>query len=394
MSTALGDVIAKLKANQARLMSYVPNQARPSYAKLDAEKNRAVFLVGPRGVGKTTYLLQRASKMSALYLSADNPLLLSIPLSELVEAAFMEGYEGVLLDEVHYAKDWAQHLKAIYDSFPDRRIWASDSSAIALRRGLSDLSRRFLVRRLPLLSLREFMMLNGVDEDLPILNPFELDMTQVGRILKTTPVLRLFREWLQHGFRPFFLEGVNAYPEKLLGSIEKTMALDIPFLVPQLTEKHLRFMSAVIGYLAKSSVPTLAVNSLCNEWGIGKEKLYSLLNAMEEAQIIRVVRKKNDHKVHSIGAKIFLHDPSAYEALQGDLGSVREALTVAAFQEAGARVHASKEERDYDFLVNDKQTIEVGGRSKKRKNADFIVRDHIDFPAENVIPLWTLGFLY
>jgi predicted AAA+ superfamily ATPase len=115
---------------------------------------------------------------------------------------------------------------------------------------------------------------------------------------------------------------------------------------------------------------------------------------MEEAQLIRVIRKKNDHKIYSIGAKIFLHDPSAYAAFQGDLGSVREAVTVTTFQESGRKVLAATDDSQYDFIVDGKHRIEIGGPSKARKKADFVVRDRIDVPVDNVIPLWTLGFMY
>jgi len=39
----------------------------------------------------------------------------------------------------------------------------------------------------------------------------------------------------------------------------------------------------------------------------------------------------------------------------------------------------------------EKLKIEVGGASKKIKNADFVIRDDIDYPAGNTVPLWLLG---
>jgi len=390
----INDLISKLKTTQTRLHAHTPSPMRPTFEKLDKETGRAIMLTGPRGTGKTTYLLKRSAQDNLLYFSADNPLISSLSLYSLVEAAFMDGYKGVMIDEIHYAKDWSRHVKSIYDSFPDNIIWISDSSTIVLRKGVADLSRRFISRRLPLLSLREYSILRGEDNKLPVLDPFALNKTDVNHILKNTPVLKLHREWLDHGFRPIFLEDPAAYSEKLLSVIEKTIAMDIPYLVPQLTQGHLRFMTGVIGHLAKSNIPTLAVNSLCNEWGIGKEKLYNLLDAMENAQLIRVVRKKNDHSLQSIGAKIFLHDPSAYAAIQGDTGCVREAATVAAFQEAGRNILAAHDEREYDFVIDGKLTVEVGGKSKKAKKAAFVIRDHTDIPTGNVIPLWVLGFMY
>ena len=52
-----------------------------------------------------------------------------------------------------------------------------------------------------------------------------------------------------------------------------------------------------------------------------------------------------------------------------------------------------------DFVVDGKYTIEVGGASKTNKqiagepNA-YILADDIEFPWENKLPLWLIGFLY
>jgi hypothetical protein len=108
------------------------------------------MLTGPRGVGKTTYLLHHAQKLletqqeRLLYLSADNPTLGNEGLYEIVTSIFLAGYSGVIIDEVHFAKDWSIHLKALYDDFPNHRLWISDSSSLCLRMGKGDLSRRFV----------------------------------------------------------------------------------------------------------------------------------------------------------------------------------------------------------------------------------------------------------
>lgn len=391
---SLADVLNSLKAIESRKRLTLPEDHRPVAIDEPRQDARAIVMTGPRGVGKTTLMLQDCTAEDFFYFSADNPIIAGHSLYELGEAAFMQGYEGILIDEVHYAKDWSMHLKALYDSFPKKKIWASDSSAIILRKGMGDLSRRFLVRRLPLLSFREYLILSGVAAKLPRINPFDADKKTVQSVLSKINVMKHFQQYLQTGFRPFFLEGVNQYQEKLMGTIDKTLTQDIPFLVPQLSENHYRLMSAVVGYLAKSSIPTLAVNSLCNEWGIGKEKLYQLLQALETAQVIRIIRKQKDHRLHSIGAKIFLHEPATYAALAGNTGSLREAYCAAALQEAGHTVHAAMDEKECDVIINGKITIEIGGTAKKRKKADFVIRDKTDIPTSGVIPMWLLGFSY
>ena len=198
---------------------------------------------------------------------------------------------------------------------------------------------------------------------------------------------------MEHGFRPFYRGNIGDYQHKVMNTIEKTLTSDIPFLVPQVSENHFRFMSAVVGHLAVSNIPTLSINSLCKKWGLGKEKLYQLLNAMERSNVIRLVRKKNDIAVHSIGAKIFLYEPSVYSFFEAHIGNIRESFVAGISMESDRKVFASVDETGYDFLI-DNFKVEVGGRKKNSKKADFVLRDDIDIPDGNVIPLWMLGFEY
>lgn len=64
-----------------------------------------------------------------------------------------------------------------------------------------------------------------------------------------------------------------------------------------------------------------------------------------------------------------------------------------AFSEAGYEIFASKDETECDFEV-DKYKIEIGGKDKKRKKADWIIADDIELPMKNKIPLWLLGMAW
>jgi len=387
----LEEIIDKLAQTQERLLAHLPGRRRDWLKRLKIA-DRASLLIGPRGTGKTTWLLSQTEAGHLLYLSADHPLLSAIPLFDLLEAIFLRGYEGVLVDEVHYAADWSRHLKAAYDAFPNKVIRASDSNAIVLRKGVADLSRRFPVYPMPLLSFREYLILI-LDRDIPMLDPFDYNIQHVRKLCREVNVQRHFHEYMKGGFRPFFLESSDTYMEKVMATISKTMEADIPFLVPQITENHLRLMHAVIGYLGTATVPVVQVNSLCNEWGLSKEKLYQLLDAMENAHLIRIIRKRNDTKVHSVGAKMLLNEPSVYDFLGGNRGTAREAYVATACIESGHKVWAAAKEAEYDFLIGHRK-VEVGGRKKGRKDADFVVRDDVDLPTGQVLPLWMLGLEY
>jgi predicted AAA+ superfamily ATPase len=381
----------RLREIQNRLLAYLPEPVRPFFADLVVD-DRGALVVGPRGVGKTCFLLRSIRDRHGLYVSLDNPIARTVPLYDLVEGAALAGYEAVFLDEVHFAEDWSSQLKAAYDSFPNLTLWATDSSAIVLRRGIADLSRRFPVIRVPLLSFREYVNLRS-NTQLPMLDPFDLDPDSCAKVFRAHNVLRLFSEYTRFGFRPMFTEGTERYLDKLVNTINKSVESDIPYLLPQLSDNHFRLMQAVITYLATSSLPRISVNSLCKKWRVGKDKLYQLLDAMQRAFLIRTVRRRSDTSVSSIGAKMFLCEPAAYGYFTDAVGTRREAFVAAFAEESGHSLYATKDERQGDFLV-DEHTVEVGGRAKRLKGADYVIRDDVDLPNEKIIPMWTLWMEY
>jgi len=382
-------VIEALEIIQDNLLSALPTSIRPwSLAHRLPESTRGVLVTGARGVGKTTLLLSSAPQRS-LYFSADNPLVSAHSITEIAHEAFNRGFDGLIIDEVHHARNWALQLKSIYDSHPRRFIWASDSSSLVLRTGHADLSRRFPKLEIPLLSFREYLNLK-LQLDFKAMSLWQIPREEARLILNAINVIAEFREHRKAGMRPFFLE--PSYQAKLLATLEKSLFHDVPYFVPQIQESHIGLMNAVIGHLATSPVPTVNIDSLCRDWAVGKEKVYSLLNTLEHIGVIHIVGYRGTAKVGK-GAKLLLADPSLYECLGGNTGTAREAYVVTMLKAAGYSVYASKDETLGDYEIGD-ATIEIGGSTKKSKKSDYVIRDDVEAPGERIIPLWCLGFLY
>lgn len=383
------NMIETFREIQERKILHLPRKLRPFFNTIDT-KNNAVLFIGPRGVGKTTFLLDRIKDKHILYVLADNPLVAQSSLWEVSEAAFNEGYDGIVLDEVHRAKDWSIHLKALYDAFPGKIIWSSGSSSIVLKMGVGDLSRRFSRVHIPLLSFREYIALKNSME-FPSFDPFNYDENLVRKILTSINIIKEFKSYLSGGMRPIFIDW--DYEEQLENIIEKIIYFDIPYIVPQITENHFRLLKAVLGSIALSTIPTINVESMCKKWGLSKAKLYQLMDAMHHVGLIRVIYKEGDTAVYSKGAKIFLADPSMYYVLKGNTGNIREAYAACALTEKDKDIAACRDEEEGDFVYHHLK-LEIGGRNKARKKSDFVLRDDTEVPYENTIPLWMLGFKY
>jgi predicted AAA+ superfamily ATPase len=137
-------------------------------------KNRLTGLVGARGVGKTTLLLQFIKEKiddsdECIYAAIDNLYFSSNLLSDFVDELYEEyGVRNFFLDEIHKYPNWNQELKNIYDSYPEIKIVFSGSSSIDLIKGAYDLSRRGVLVRMAGMSFREYLLFNGIADIAPI----------------------------------------------------------------------------------------------------------------------------------------------------------------------------------------------------------------------------------
>lgn len=400
------EAIDRFKAVMERKIAALPQRIRlwTTEWTLTNTLPKNMVLTGLRGSGKSTFLLyhsmQNGKKM--LYFSADNPIIGSLNLYDLVSAIFLQGYDGVIIDEVHFSRDWSRSLKSLYDDFPDRIVWASDSSSLILREGTADLSRRYVFVKMPFMSFREFLFLETGNVYAAV-NPFERDPAAPLPATPDANLLSLFEQYKNHGTRPYYQEG--NYNERSLAALEKTLNSDVPFFVPTITQENLRLMNAVVGTLSSASVPRIQVTSLCADWGTSADKLYQLLEVMDAVGAVRIIRFHNDTKAKSAGAKLFLADPCLYSVLDGNLGSQREAFVAGILSQANFSVSASRNETEGDFVISKKTgniqlginpiiKIEVGGKNKARKKSDWVIRDNLDYPAEKTIPLWLLAMMW
>ena len=147
-------------------------QYRRYFIKRSPLKHRFSIILGERGIGKTTTLIQwlldsanqNPLSDNILYIQADHFLMGKITLYEIAESFCRLGGKAIAFDEIHKYPNWSMELKSIYDTFPDLRILASGSSALEIHKGSHDLTRRASVYRMFGLSLREFIELKyGVE---------------------------------------------------------------------------------------------------------------------------------------------------------------------------------------------------------------------------------------
>jgi uncharacterized protein len=372
---------------------------------------RLVGLVGPRGVGKTTLLLQHIRERvgnpeEAFYASADHLYFNQVSLLEFVRDVFMsEGTRQFYFDEVHKYSGWEQELKNIYDSFPAVQVAFSGSSSLALTKGGYDLSRRAALYHLPGLSFREYLnFATGADHQPFSLEALLHDPGGLSEKLAEVPKLTgYFRRYLAEGFYPYVFEGGGHYYEKIRAVVEKTIYEDIATHYRLKTE-NLHYFKKILAFLSTIPPGEMNVHKLGVSLGVDDKTAANYLLILQETGLIRMLAAGGrGHALIRKHKKTFLDNTTLQHAIchglgqPVDPGAVRELFFMQATGNAGHAIFASDQGGDFKIGAT---LFEVGGRNKgraqlpKASQAEYVVKDDILVGSKRTIPLHLFGFLY
>lgn len=389
-------------------------QKQPFYARKVFETinldNYVTGIVGPRGIGKTTFLLKHAlengaGERLALYVSADNLYFLDNSLVDLVDQLYKETDIRLLcIDEIHKYPNWNQELKNIADTYLEFRILFSGSSTIDLIHGKYDLSRRVTLFYLHGLSFREYLEIT-LQKKFPILQFNEMinARNMLGIVGEDNKILKHFQEYLRVGYYPFFslFSQEREKFQAIENTTQKTIYEDIGTL-HALKTPTLLLIERLFKFVINSAPGELSAYKLASSLGKDFESVTTYLKYLQEAGLIRFIYSqssgnaalRNPIKMYPENTNLIY---SSYLSLTQDkaMGKIRETFVINQLQNANLTVFYSEVG---DFKVND-VIFEVGGASKKSKQIkgienSYILADGIFVGTNRQIPLHLLGFLY
>ena len=368
---------------------------RYEYDKIDWSL-RMVGLVGARGVGKSTLVLQHikmSENQKALYVSADNSYFSQHTLVEVASDFVKEGGTHFYIDEIHKYPSWSTELKVIYDGHPSLHVVFTGSSILDLLRGQGDLSRRVVMYQMQGLSFREYLqMFHGIR--LPRYDLEDIINNRVDDSLLPHP-LPLFRQYLRSGYYPFSKEG--AFLTRIEQVVMQTLESDIPQFA-SMTVSTGRKLRKLMGIIAQSAPFKPDYSSIANALTVSRNVVPDYLLYMERAGMIGQLRDETGG-IRSLGKveKVFMDNSNLMYALANDntnIGNVRETFFYNQTR-VTQDVIASKVS---DFVIGE-HTFEVGGKGKGGAQIEnvpngHIVKDDIEYGFGRTIPLWTFGLLY
>lgn len=396
-----------------KLISRVSTDFVRSLAEKINWNQQLIEIIGSRGVGKTTLMLQRAKNIhqnnpqSVIYISLDDAYFFNHSITETANYFNKYGGKIMFIDEVHKypakhkGHDWSAELKNIYDMIPELSIVYSGSSIIGLYKGAGDLSRRKSSYFLNGLSFREYLEYNKILFH-NILNLYDIihKHSEFGnKITSEIKILPHFKNYLANGYYPFYNQEPSQYYQRIKNIINIILEVDIPS-VTDLSFEIIGKIKKLLAVLSTSVPYTPNLTKLASELNIADLRtLYKYFSLLENAELITLLNSESKgSKIFQKPEKIFLNNTNIIYAINSEnieIGTVREIF----FCNQLNHIHKINYPKIADFKIDNKYIFEVGGKNKTKKQISetensFLAVDEIEIGFANKIPLWLFGFLY
>lgn len=259
-------------------------------------KKKAIVVVGPRQVGKTTLLrsLIRNASAKSIYLNCDEPDVrksLEVPTSTQLRA-LIGNAEIVMIDEAQRVKDIGITLKLITDNLPEKQLIVTGSSALELSNTINEplTGRKFEYKMLPF-SFQELVEYNG------LLNE-----------------KRMLSHRMVYGFYPDVVNNQGDEKEILNNIVNSYLYKDIfefqDIRKPELISKLLQALALQVG-------SEVSFNELSNFLGVDIGTIQRYVDLLEKSYVIFHLRSfsRNVRNELKKSIKIYFYDNGVRNAL-------------------------------------------------------------------------------
>ena len=393
-------------------------------------KNENTLIIGPRQVGKTTFL-----KLFIKYLidkGVDSKRILYFScetikdFNEVVEIvrfsdSLMEGKKYLFFDEITFVNDWQRAVKFVLDSplIKDKFIFVTGSSSIALKKETFP-GRPIKIRSFLPLSFKEFCNIFGsgnlkkeLTEQISGLSVNELNEKAKPLLFFFSEIEKLFRLYAKCGGFPR-----SAYELIEKGNIrEETHEIYWKWLIGDIAkiERSERITSSVLLGVLKNYGTRFSLNSIAKEMEIGSHvTIRGYLEVLENLFILRNVfpidLKKGVESFKRM-RKVYFIDPFLFHSLKKQLTKTEikeeempklvEGIVAEHLIRKFGKIFYYYQKKEIDFYLEG-SGIEVKWQNKVDKmdfpavqlqNKILVCKDQFEFYENEMIILPTCVFL-
>lgn len=363
-------------------------------------KQRLIGIKGSRGVGKTTFLLQYAKEnfglrdKRCLYINMNNFYFQGKTLFQFAQEFQQAGGQVLLIDQVFKQPDWSHELRLIYNRIPRLRVVFTGSSVMRLKDENPELNGIVDSYNLRGFSFREYLNLK-TGENFKAYSIREIQNRHeriAQEVLAKVDPLEHFRNYLHHGYYPFFLENSN-FSENLLKTMNMMIEVDI-LLIKQIDLKYLSKIKKLLYLLATGGTGAPNVSQLASDMQTSRATVMNYIKYLSDARLLNMIYRHGE-EFPKKPSGLYLHNTNLMYAMTPGKTD-EETLMETFFQNAlWGRHKVEAGDRSSTFIVDGKQRFHICLEHPKRKNTDVLYAlSNIAEGAEQEIPIWVYGFLY
>ena len=365
--------------------------------------DRMIGIKGTRGVGKTTFLLQYAKENFAkgdrqcLYINMNNFYFQSRGIADFAADFVNHGGKVLLIDQVFKQPDWSSELRKCYDRYSELKIVFTGSSVMRLKDENPELNGIVKSYNLRGFSFREY--LNIITGKRFKAYSLEEIISQhesiVKEILPLVSPSQHFRNYIHHGFYPFFLEQRN-FSENLLKTMNMMTEVDI-LLIKQIDLKYLTKIKKLFYLLSLNSTKAPNISQLAQDIETSRATVMNYIKYLADARLINMMHLVGDDFPKK-PSKIMMHNPNLMYAIYPIVPN-EQVVMETFFVNALWKDHlVNQSNKEHHYIVDEKKKFRIcdaRGTNKVRYNNDTIyARYNTEVGKDNKIPLWLFGFLY
>lgn len=365
--------------------------------------DRLIGIKGTRGVGKTTFLLQYAKEQfgsndrSCLYVNMNNFYFQGLGIADFADDFVKNGGRVLLIDQVFKQPNWSSELRKCYDCYPELKIVFTGSSVMRLKEENPELNGIVKSYNLRGFSFREFLNLKTNNN----FKPYSLDEILcdhehiIKNILPKVSPQKFFRDYIHHGFYPFFLEQRN-FSENLLKTMNMMTEVDI-LLIKQIELKYLNKIKKLFYLLAVEGPKAPNISNLADEIQTSRATVMNYIKYLADARLINIIYPVGEDFPKK-PTKVMMHNSNLMYAIYPITVNDQELMETFFVNSLWKDHLVNQASKEHFYMVDGEKRFRVcdaHSDQKIRYAPDIIyARYNTEVGKENQIPLWLLGFLY
>lgn len=363
---------------------------------------RMIGVKGSRGCGKTTFLLQYAKEKfgandrSCLYVNMNNFYFQGHTIPEFAGEFVKAGGKVLLIDQIFKEPYWDKQLRECYDKYPNLKIVFTGSSVMRLKQNpiLNDVVKSYNLRGF---SFREYINLMTGNNFRPYtLEDIITNHEHIAReILPKVSPMEYFKDYIHHGYYPFFLEHRD-YSENLLKTMNMMIEVDV-LLIKQIELKYLTKIKKLFYELALEGPKAPNISKLADDIETSRATVMNYIKYLTDARLINMIYPLGQ-EFPKKPSKVMMHNSNLMYAIY-PIKAIKQELMETFFVNALWKDHkVNQASKDQYYIVDGKYRFRIcdaTAPNKIRYNPDTIyARFNTEVGKDNKMPLWLLGFLY